>query len=40
MQKLPLLSKVEVKEGIFDGPQIRQLIRDFTFTNAMNDLRV
>jgi hypothetical protein len=28
-----------VKEGVFDGPQIWQLIRDSTFTNFVTDFR-
>jgi hypothetical protein len=35
-----LLSQVKVKEGLFDGPQIWQLIRDSTFTNSMIDLEL
>lgn len=29
-----------MKEDVFDGPQIRQLIRDSTFTRSMNDLEL
>jgi hypothetical protein len=27
-----------VKEGIFDGPQIRKLTKDVAFTNTMDDV--
>jgi hypothetical protein len=29
-----------VKEGVFDCPQIWQLIRESTFTNSMNELEL
>lgn len=37
-QKFPGLSMEKLKAGIFDGPQIRQLIKDKDFTNSMNNL--
>jgi hypothetical protein len=39
-QIVPLLFEAKVKEGVFDGPQIQQIIRDCTFTNSMNDLEL
>jgi hypothetical protein len=36
--KFLALSEAEVKEEIFDGPQIRKLTKDATFTNTMNDV--
>ncbi|GFG40246.1 hypothetical protein Cfor_09834 [Coptotermes formosanus] len=39
-QELSLQSEEKVKEGAFDGPQIRQLIRDSAFTNSVNDLEL
>lgn len=35
--KFPALSKEKIKAGIFDGPQIRQLINDHQFQDSMND---
>jgi hypothetical protein len=32
------LSEAEVKEGIIDGQQIRELMKNATFTNTMNDV--
>jgi hypothetical protein len=29
-----------VKDGVFEGPQMRQLIKDSTFTNSINDLEL
>jgi hypothetical protein len=40
MQKFPLLPEAKVNEGVSDGPQIQQLIRDSTFTNSMNGLEL
>lgn len=37
-QKFPGLSIEKIKGGIFDGPQIRILIRDKDFLSSMNDL--
>ena len=30
-EKFPRLSKAKIKEGVFVGPQIRELLRDDTF---------
>ena len=35
---LPGLSIEKIKVGVFDGPQIRQLIKDEHFTGTMSDL--
>jgi hypothetical protein len=32
------LSEAKVKEGMFDGPQIRQLMKDTAFTDNMSDI--
>jgi hypothetical protein len=37
-QRFQLLSEEKVKEGVFDSPQIWQLIRGSTFTNSIRDL--
>ena len=29
-----------LKAGIFDGPQIRQFIKDLEFANSMNDVEL
>ena len=29
-----------MKEGVFDGPQIRKLIKDVTFKNCMSDIEL
>ncbi|GBM00315.1 hypothetical protein AVEN_32654-1 [Araneus ventricosus] len=34
--KFPRLSKAKIKEGIFVGPQIRQLFKDSTFVKHLN----
>jgi len=36
-RKFPGLSNEKLKQGIFDGPQIRQLIRDSEFVNPMTE---
>ena len=33
----PGLSYEKIKAGVFDGPQIRTLVRDQAFVEAMND---
>ena len=33
----PELSYKKIKAGVFDGPQIRTLVRDQAFVQAMND---
>lgn len=35
--KMPQLSTEKIKAGIFDGPQIRQLIKDPAFVTSMNE---
>ena len=39
-QILPGLTEEKLKAGIFDGPQIRQLIRDTKFENSMNEVEL
>jgi len=34
----PRLSEAKIKEGIFDGPQIRKLFKDNVFTSKMNSV--
>lgn len=36
-EKFPAISDAKLKEGIFNGPQIRTLFRDANFTGKMND---
>lgn len=36
-EKFPAISDAKLKEGIFDGPQIRTLFRDENFITQMND---
>ncbi|XP_043287550.1 uncharacterized protein [Venturia canescens] len=36
-EKLPAMSNAKLKEGIFDGPQIRSLFGDENFIKKMND---
>jgi hypothetical protein len=36
-EKFPPLSEVEIKEGVFVGPQIRKLFRDGMFNNLLQD---
>jgi len=36
-EKFPAVSDAKLKEGIFDGPQIRTLFRDENFITQMND---
>lgn len=36
--KFPQLSEAKIKEGVFDGPQIRTLFRDTAFVGTMNKL--
>ncbi|CAH1111013.1 unnamed protein product [Psylliodes chrysocephalus] len=35
-QKFPRLSDAKIKEGVFDGPQIRSLMTDERFDTTMN----
>jgi hypothetical protein len=39
-RKFAALSEVKVKEGTFDGQQIRQLMKDTAFTDTMNDIEL
>ena len=39
-QDFPGLTMEKLKAGIFDGPQIRQLIRDPEFENSMNEVEL
>ena len=39
-QDCPGLTMEKLKAGIFDGPQIRQLIRDPEFENSMNEVEL
>ena len=39
-QAFPGLTMEKLKAGIFDGPQIRQLIRDPEFENSMNEVEL
>lgn len=34
--KFPKISETKLKEGVFDGPQIRTMFRDTTFSSKMN----
>jgi len=36
--KFPKLSEAKLKEGVFDGPQIRIMFRDTNISNKMNQL--
>lgn len=38
--KMPHLSMEKIKAGIFDGPQIRQVITDPEFLNSMNEFEL
>ena len=38
IKKFPKLSEAKIKEGIFDGPQIRMLLNDSDFINEMNEI--
>ncbi|KAK4873204.1 hypothetical protein RN001_015233 [Aquatica leii] len=38
IRKFPGISTEKLKAGIFDGPQIRQLIKDPQFTASMNEI--
>jgi hypothetical protein len=37
-EKLPRLSYEKIKAGVFNGPEIRTLMKDPHFTNSMNDV--
>ena len=37
LRTFPRLSSEKIKAGVFDGPQIRTLVRDQNFVQAMND---
>jgi len=36
-QQFPKISDAKLKEGVFDGPQIRKMLRDDSFIEHMND---
>ena len=36
LPKIPALSNEKLKAGIFDGPKIRQLMKDKKFIETMN----
>ena len=38
VERFPRLSEAKLKEGIFDGPQIRKMFNDEKFIDTMNDL--
>jgi hypothetical protein len=38
--KFAALSEAKMKEGILDGPQIRQLMKDTAFTGTMSDIEL
>ena len=38
--KFPRISEAKLKEGIFVGPQIRQVIRDENFNNTLNNVEL
>ena len=40
VEKFPNLSGAKIKEGIFVGPQIRQLMFDSSFDASMNDIEL
>jgi len=35
-QKFPMLSDAKIKEGVFIGPQIRELLKDDNFKKSMS----
>jgi len=37
-QQLPKQSEAKLKEGVFDGPQIRKMLRDIS-TSSINEFR-
>jgi hypothetical protein len=39
-RKFAALSEAKVKEGMFGGPQIRQLMKDIAFTGNMSDIEL
>jgi hypothetical protein len=39
-QKFPRLSEAKIKEGIFVGPQIRELTKDKTSDSALNEVEL
>jgi hypothetical protein len=38
--KFPRLSEAKIKEGIFVGPQIRELTKDKTFDSIFNEVEL
>jgi hypothetical protein len=39
-RKFPILSDAKIKEGIFVGPQIRELLKDENFESVLNSLEL
>jgi hypothetical protein len=39
-QRFPCLSEAKIKEGIFVGPQIRELTKDKTFDSILNEVEL
>jgi hypothetical protein len=39
-QKFPRLSEAKIKEGIFVGPQIREITKDKTFDSVLNEVEL
>jgi hypothetical protein len=39
-QKFPCLSEAKIREGIFVGPQIRELTKDKTFDSILNEFEL
>jgi hypothetical protein len=39
-QKFPRLSEAKIKEGIFVGPQIRELTKNKTFDSILNEVEL
>jgi hypothetical protein len=39
-RKFAALSEAKVKDGIFDGPQMRQLMKDTAFTGTISDIEL
>jgi DNA repair photolyase len=40
IQKFPSLSETKIKEGIFVGPDIRQLLNDNNFEQTLDNLQL
>ena len=39
-QKFQRISEAKIKEGIFKGPQIRQVMKDGEFDNMLNEVEL